>query len=251
MKDFTTTSFGLVIAYLLPGLVALLSLSAWSEQLHNMFGLAFTAHSDAGLLLLMGGFALVIGLVLNVFRWLTFERAICKKYRIGPEVFSSFRDEHKLQAFLMVIEETFRYHQFFGSLAILTPFLSLSWLRSLDPGSLDTHLMVLTTFFILVEFGLSALWYELSCNACEARWITRFEAKRWPRRTVYVAFVLIILVFGVALKLHFGQLQGKYLLLFTLTAFMLIGIAMGANAIAAQRRYAERGESLGEGGSHP
>src|SRR2546423_6629663 len=100
MKDFTTTSFGLVIAYLLPGFVGLLASAAWSEQVRQMFRLTVAAQGDAGLLIVIGGFALIIGLILNVFRWLIFERIVCTKYRIGPAVFASLREEHKLQTFL-------------------------------------------------------------------------------------------------------------------------------------------------------
>jgi len=250
MKDFTTTSFGLVIAYLLPGLVGLLAFGAWSAQVRQMFRLVAAAQGDAALLIVMGGFALVIGLILNVFRWLIFEQIVCTKYRIGPGLFASLRDEHRLQTFLMVIEETFRYHQFFGSISILTPLLCLSWLQWLSPASPDKLLMVFAIIFMFTEFVLMILWYELRCNPCEARWVSRLESKRWPRNLICLSVLVTLLVFGLALRIHFGDLKGKYYLLLMITLFVTIGIALGANAIASQRRYFERGNSLAEGDKH-
>jgi hypothetical protein len=248
MKDFTTTSFGLVIAYLLPGLVTLFSMSAWSENLRRIFRTLFSGQVDAGLLVSVGGCALVLGLVLNVFRWLTFERLICKKYKVAPTIFSKSSSTQQLQSFLMVIEETFRYHQFYGSIAILTPFLYLSWLRFFETLLINDSVFLWATFmFIMAELFFSWLLYESECGATEVEWIVAVCRLRWLRTGARAFQLIVLLLYSLELKHHFGSLAGRYKTLAVTVAFTFGGIAVAANAMAAQRRYSERANNLAGG----
>lgn len=245
MKDFTTTSFGLIIAYLLPGLVALLGVSAWWDKLRAVLHSLFSAQVDGGLLVSVGTCALVIGLFLNVLRWLTFEHIICKKYKVSPNVFSNSQNSEKLQSFLMVIEETFRYHQFYGSIAILIPFLYTSWVRHVYPEILHDSVFLSTTFvFVLLEFLFCWLPYEAACGAAEAPRIAAAYKRRVTRNGVRAFQLVLIPLYFIVLKYHFGSLAGKYRLLAVTLVFIIGGISIAANAIAAQRRYSERANNL-------
>ena len=61
MKDVTSTSFGLVIAYLLPGLMALYALSYFSIPVHALFLTFLKAESNVGLFLLVDAVCLLLG----------------------------------------------------------------------------------------------------------------------------------------------------------------------------------------------
>ena len=81
MKDVTVTSFGLVIAYLLPGLIGLYGLVFWSKTFKEMFSTFLTSESNLGLFLIVVLASLAIGLFANGVRWLLFEVWFCSKYR--------------------------------------------------------------------------------------------------------------------------------------------------------------------------
>lgn len=250
MKDFTTTSFGLVIAYLLPGLMAFLGVSAWSDRLRVVVRSLFSSQVDGGLLVSVGACAMVIGLIVNVLRWLTFERLICKKYRVATNVFSNSPSSEKLQSFLMVIEETFRYHQFYGSTAVLFPFLYLSWVRYFYPEIMQDSFFLLTTlFFVLLGLLLCWLPYEAACGAAEAPRIVAAYNRTLIRRSVRAFQVILIPLYLILITYHFGSLAGRYRLLTVTLLFIVGGIAVAANAIAAQRRYSERANHLAGAGT--
>lgn len=248
MKDFTTTSFGLVIAYLLPGLVTLFGVSAWSQRVRMVFGSLFTAQVDGGLLVSVGACALVIGLVINVVRWLVFERLICRMYTVAPKIFSKSSSTSQLQSFLMIIEETFRYHQFYGSMTILTPFLYLSWLRFFESNLLqDSVFLWMTSLFIAAEYFLSWLSYEKRCGSAGAAWVDALYQYKYTQAGIYVLRGIVLFLYLLAFGYHFGGFAGRYALLAVTTVFTFGGIVIGANAMAAQRRYSERAKSLAGG----
>ncbi len=127
MKDITTTSFGLVIAYLLPGITSLYGLSFWFSDLEKMFRSFLTAESSVGLFLIVVLASLVMGLVVNSARWLLFERSESDSLQ-KEDLGNLGTDKVILEAYLARIDENFRYHQAYGGLAIALPFLFSGWL---------------------------------------------------------------------------------------------------------------------------
>lgn len=130
MKDITSTSFGLVIAFFLPGLVGLYSLSFWSTDMREIFQTFLTVESNIGLFLLIVLMALAIGLMVAAFRWVLFECIICKSIRLIPSDFKALNTEPKLAAFRAAVDENYRYHQFWGGMTIVTMPLYWGWLKS-------------------------------------------------------------------------------------------------------------------------
>jgi hypothetical protein len=123
MKEVSSTSFGLVIAYLLPGFAGFFALSFWSTSVQQMFFTFVEAPSNVGRFLLVILCSLVIGLEISLVRWLLFETLICRG--VGREKcdFSELALEHKLAAFRGAVDEYYRYHQFWGGMAVVIPFL--------------------------------------------------------------------------------------------------------------------------------
>jgi hypothetical protein len=134
IKDVTSTSFGLVIAYLLPGVVALFSLSFWYSSARDAFHTFLTSKSNLGLFLFLLLGALTLGLVISTVRWLVYERLLsplCGR-RPTDDEWRRMSEENRFVAFRAAVDETLRYHQCFGGLTIAAPALFFGWLNSLD-----------------------------------------------------------------------------------------------------------------------
>lgn len=137
VKDVTVTSFGLIIAYLLPGLVGLYGLSFWSQRLSESFATFLTAESNVGLFLILILGSLVIGMVAHGVRWILFEVWFCgPEYKFAASDFADLAGEGKLSAFRGAVDEIYRYHQWWGGLTVVAPLLFFgavhaSWLSRL------------------------------------------------------------------------------------------------------------------------
>jgi hypothetical protein len=140
IKDVTSTSFGLVIAYLLPGFVALFSLSFWFDSAQRAFHTFLTSQSNVGLFLflLLGGLAL--GLAVNAVRLALYELLLGRIKRLygerpTREQLARLSEADNFAAFRAAIDELYRYHQFYGGTTLAGPALFVGWLNSLDVSS--------------------------------------------------------------------------------------------------------------------
>lgn len=124
MKDVTSTSFGLLIAFLLPGFVGVYSVTFWSATVKHVFERFLTAESNVGLLLMLVLAALAAGLQVTAVRWLLYESWRSRRTRLGPNDFAALgSSEDRLAAFRAAADEHYRYHQFWGGMSIVIPFL--------------------------------------------------------------------------------------------------------------------------------
>jgi hypothetical protein len=144
VKELTITSFGLIIAYLLPGLIGLYGMSFWFPRIGAAFQTFLTSESNVGLFLLIVLGALAVGLLIHGIRWIIVE-VWCsgKDLRLDPELFARLSGERKMPAFRTAVDEIYRYHQWWGGMAIAGPVLFFGWLNSPDS----------------VQDGLSRSWY--------------------------------------------------------------------------------------------
>jgi hypothetical protein len=128
MKDVTSTSFGIIIGVLLPGLAALWAIAPWFPAIANAFAKVQDAKTDVGLSVLGLMAALIAGLIVMLLRWLIFECWLCRKSRLGDEDFDNLASKAgTLAAFTAANDEHYRYHQFFGGIAVVLPFAYFSW----------------------------------------------------------------------------------------------------------------------------
>lgn len=254
MKDVTTTSFGLIIAYLLPGLVGLYSLTFWSESARRVSLTFLNAQSDFGLSLMVLAGSVVVGLEVNVLRFLVYERVLCRTKRLGPGTFRKLTDDTKVAVFTAVIEENFRYHQFFGSMTLLLPMIYPGFLMYLnDDLGRDFWFLFFTGLFVSSLTLLILLWYEIKTAGaglkrflwCYPR-IQRRLIKTGRRRAevlIWVFMGLVIIIYLLWLSFYQGVSNWPSIGLFTLS-FAALELATGAGAIVALRRYVERIENI-------
>jgi hypothetical protein len=145
----TSTAFGLLIAYLLPGLISLYGLSFWSSTVGMLFSTFLTTQSNAALFILVLLAALIAGLFAGLIRWLLLDMLLCRwlfrrervlfpftrlrSPALAPPSSADYPNLAKgetLLAYRAFIDETYRYYQFWGATAIAMPVLLLGWLRS-------------------------------------------------------------------------------------------------------------------------
>jgi hypothetical protein len=147
LKDVTSTSFGLTIAFLLPGTVALFSLSLWLESAADAFHTFLTAKANVGLFLFLLLGALICGLVVAAVRSFLYETLLSrfeKVYgrRLTGEELRRVSEEDRFTAFRAAIDETYRYYQFNGGMTIAAPALFAGWLKTVDEGAAIEFLLV-------------------------------------------------------------------------------------------------------------
>ncbi len=130
MKDVSSTTFGLLIAFLLPGFVGLYGLTYWSPGVSRLFDSFLTAQSSAGFFLLVTLAALVLGLQATLLRWLLFERWLCRNNRLQPGDSAELSDDAKLAAFRAAVDEHYRYHQFWGGMSLVLPPVYIGWVKT-------------------------------------------------------------------------------------------------------------------------
>jgi len=252
VKDVTTTSFGLIIAYVLPGLVGLYSLTFWSGRLKDISQKFYAAQSDLGLSLMILAAAVVIGLQVNVLRFLIYERILCRTKRIDAESFKKLITSQSLTAFTTVVEENFRYHQFFGSMTLLMPVLYLGLLKHLDTNFASSFwFLVFTGLLTLTEAFLGFLLYEINvataglkeflwCYVGVRNFLTNGIGVRRARRGLSVALILAPIVYLGWLLVFYDPVSNRGLTILVTIGFVILEIATGAGAITALRRYVER-----------
>jgi len=149
MKDVTSTSFGLVIAFLLPGLACFYALSLWFTKLREVLHKFLTTDANAGLFLLVLLTAISLGLLLSPFRYYLYERWLCKNYKLDTPDFSKLKQGGTLEAFRAAVDEYYRYHQFWGGMSIAMLIAYLGWLKnSWESDSISIALSFVLFFLI-------------------------------------------------------------------------------------------------------
>lgn len=152
MKDVTSTSFGLLIAFFLPGLTGFYGLVFWLPAVERLFGTFLKAESNVGLFFLVFAGAVVIGLQVTLLRWIVFELILCRSIRLDPADFKKLgTDDKKLVAFRAIADESYRYHQFWGGMCIVMPILFIGWIIQYWPILNWVYIILSIIAFVLLE----------------------------------------------------------------------------------------------------
>jgi len=136
IKDVTTTTFGLIVAYLLPGVAGLYTISLYARGARHLFA---PRNGSVGFVLLILS-ALLVGVFLNGVRTIIQHQEEngkrtgiwgwkCKWTPINNKDFNKIKDPNKLACFVAVLDEYYRAYQFFGSLTLVLPPLYVGWAR--------------------------------------------------------------------------------------------------------------------------
>jgi hypothetical protein len=130
MHDTFSRSFGIVIAFLLPGIVGLYAASFFSPEIDNWFKVAATQDSS------FGGFSFVIlgslgvGIFVSGVRWLLIDRLFPKPPRLDHAQRRDTDTEHVYQD---IRSQHYHFYQFYSNTLCALVLLYLSWLAASHP----------------------------------------------------------------------------------------------------------------------
>lgn len=149
--DITSTSFGLLIAYILPGLVTLFGLSYWFPDLRALFEAFLTGGSNFGLFLLVALASIATTLQVTLIRWAIFEEFVCRHYKLSAEDFRNMSNAGKFDAFRGAVDEHYRYHQFWGCMTVALPIVFIGWAQHSGIYENLASGLFLTLLFLVIE----------------------------------------------------------------------------------------------------
>jgi hypothetical protein len=152
MKDVTDKNFGVIIAFLLPGFLLLWGLT----YSHDELGKWLTAMSskDAPLI---GSFlfatiaSLALGLIVSAFRLAIFDWSLYKLTRLKrPRINSSkLKNKDTLEAWSAIIENHYRYYQYYANCVVAIAAAFGSYLVVKGPPAAQISVLVVVTLIVL------------------------------------------------------------------------------------------------------
>lgn len=152
MNDSPERSFGLLIAYVVPGFVCLAGASCFSELIATWMSSAPAGAPTIGGFLYVAVASLGAGLVVNAVRWALLDSLHHLTGLVRPRLDFS-RLQANLEAFQLAVEHNYRYYQFYASMVLATAFYALAdqwsrgelWSPWLLAGSIVLEAVLLAT----------------------------------------------------------------------------------------------------------
>jgi hypothetical protein len=150
-----STTFAYVIAYLLPGLVASVGIGLLLEPAGRVFEVVID-DKNLGLGLMGALGALTVGLLLNLFRVILFEEWLTSEDRIAAEDHAEMtKDEDVYRGYRVILDEVYRYHQFWGGMLLALPLLAFGLVARGNPSFGDLSDVVVIAALVLTEVALA------------------------------------------------------------------------------------------------
>lgn len=150
MNVLTDSSFGLTIAYLLPGFTSLWGLAALSPTIRTWLGTPASESPSLGGFLYVTVASLTAGLVLSTLRWVMLD-SIHAWTGLKPPKRDFSRLQERGAAFSTLIADLYRYYQFYGNMICAAAFSYAIW-RFIGPtaqASLWTDVLFLALEILL------------------------------------------------------------------------------------------------------
>lgn len=147
MKDVNEANFGLLIAFLLPGFLLLWGLSFSSNTIAHW--LSASSERNAAT---VGGFlfstlaSLALGLLISSFRWLIVDHILLLFGIKDPGIkFENLKDKDRCAGFVGVVQNHYRYYQYYSNTFIAAPIAVLPAIASgqISPSPLGWFFMAL------------------------------------------------------------------------------------------------------------
>ena len=132
MKETPVANFGLLIAYVLPGFIALCGFGLFSPTVMTwLHGVPDRCPTVAGFLYVTLA-SIGIGMTVNALRWFTLD-SLHHRTGIHYPAWDFSRLQSNLGGYDKLVDFYFRYHEFFGNSLIAGSFTYLTW-RFFHPG---------------------------------------------------------------------------------------------------------------------
>ena len=119
MDKIYSSSFGLVIAFLLPGFIAFYGMINWIGNFNIIYNNLFISSSFLGAFSLIIVISLILGLIITSIKWVLYENILDKSQTLDDNSFKDIgSNRDKLIAFRAAVDEHYRYHQFWSNTSI-------------------------------------------------------------------------------------------------------------------------------------
>jgi hypothetical protein len=153
--EVSTKNFGILIAYLLPGFVAVWGVSFFSETVHNWLGAStINAPTVGGFLYVTIG-SIAAGIVISTVRWAIID-GIHHETGIPEPKWEFSRLEERLAAFEEFVEYHYRYYQCSANMFLAVAFTYTTWLLSHSGGFYRAGWLNLAFIFLEVVFWMGS-----------------------------------------------------------------------------------------------
>lgn len=153
MRDVTRDNFGLLIAYVLPGFVALWGVSFFSETVRRWLGTSSSSNPTIGGFLYVTVAAVAVGLLVSTFRWMTVDR-IHHLTGIPAPKWDFSRLGDSLAAFELLVASHYQFYQWHANMAVASSFTFLIY--AFGAPLRGFHGAAILLSFIVVEI---ILWF--------------------------------------------------------------------------------------------
>lgn len=172
MKDVTASVFGLLIAFVLPGFVALSGVLFFISPPGAVATYGKDLNSSSAPLVFLFLTCLVLSQILGAGRFYLFEKWLYKSEGFGPNLYRKLGTSDGLLAFRQAIDEHYRYYQFHGGMVLSLPFLTAGALFA-QRGKLTFWSILLTVlaFAALEVLEFKAAKDQLQATFSRGRWI--------------------------------------------------------------------------------
>ena len=117
MKDVNSSNFGLLIAYLLPGFVAIVGISFFSETVRAWLTVSPSVAPAVGGFLYVTLGSLAVGLTVSTVRWAVID-TIHHRTGIPKGLWNYAILQEKLSAYQVVVTNQYRYYQWYSNMVV-------------------------------------------------------------------------------------------------------------------------------------
>lgn len=154
MKNSLGLDFGLIIAFLLPGFLFLYGLSFSSQDVKAFLDATNLRTTSIGAFFLVSLGSLATGLLISAVRWLIVD-SILGWMGIGnkPLDFGKLRYERRRRAFLVIVENHYRYYQYYANSLISIVAFSIIYFCY---GGVPGWTVAIGVLFVLLALALGA-----------------------------------------------------------------------------------------------
>lgn len=151
MDTISTRNFGLLIAYVIPGFVCLLGAGSMSDAVWVWLVGAGAGGPSVGGVLYVGLASIGAGMTASVVRWTMLDTVHGATGLDRPDLDES-RLTERLEAFDYLVEQHYRYYQFYGNTLVATAAAYAMWRSSphsvgVAPGWAEVVLLVIGAVF--------------------------------------------------------------------------------------------------------
>jgi hypothetical protein len=167
MTEVNSQNFGILIAYLLPGLVTLVGIAPYCETVRSWLGTPSTAAPTVGGFLYVTLAAVALGMTVSVIRWLILDWAH-HHTGIQPPTWDFAVLQTNLGGFLALVENHYRYYQFYGNMFVALGIVAIGYrwqpVLSADKARLlmPTILMLMALFYVASRDALAKYYNRAS-----------------------------------------------------------------------------------------